>query len=308
MLTTLIINNLRMFQCENLYRTDDPKYYLTADFNVKCWDSQHNSWTIGFALPFLIIYGLIFPLIAFIRVRRALQPGANEDDKTYASFLIAGYHKDSPYWGFVVLLRKYLMIFVTIFVSYKYGFVQIYLCTAVMVLTFIVHFYKAPIQNERLDRLEYVNLFCNGLLAMLGIYFERIPMVKGFWQIVLIFTILMNFAYFIQVIIEYARCRINEQAKDPKKRQELVRYFEGSARLRNILFDDRSFDEFCGKTKESAKPTDNGKPLKQLPDPVDEGESLVFGSPANNNSKKHQSKVEDKEESLVFNQSVQGRK
>jgi hypothetical protein len=340
MLTTLIINNLRMFQCENLYRTDDPKYFLSADFSVQCWDQDHNSWTLAFALPFLIIWALIVPLIAFFRIKRALAPGATEDQKLYASFLISGYQRDSPWWGFIVLMRKYLMIIVTTFVSYKYGFVQIWMATAVCVFSFVIHYYRAPVKNVRLERLESVNLLCIGLLALLGIFFDRIPRVAGFYQIVLIFTIALNFAYFVQWFIELIRIRINDQAKNPEKKKQLLKYFEGSARIRDIFFEEESFLQLAGKPSkipvkeikeevEHVKLPNSGssssnpnrlateKPLKEQP--IEE-ESLVYNSPSNqkqvaspnneesynfgspnNNNTKLTNKNPKEEESLVFN-------
>jgi len=182
------------------------------------------------------------------------------------------------------------MILVSIFVSYKYGFVQIYLAAGVAFFSFLLHFFRNPIQNERLDRLENINLLFVGLIAMLGIFFSRIPFVNGFWHIVLIFTIAMNFVYFIQWFIELIRLRINAQMENNEKRTELVRWFGGFKVLKSMFFDDDSFAEFSGVRNQRAK--------IEL---VDQTQGRAENSSVGMRADTHKAFKENEEESLQFN-------
>lgn len=55
--------------CQNLSTKEEPKYFLVQDLNTKCWEGTHRTLIVWVVIPVLILWGLIIPIIAFIKLK-----------------------------------------------------------------------------------------------------------------------------------------------------------------------------------------------------------------------------------------------
>ena len=46
------------FSCQEI---DAHEYWLVSNLNIRCWHSEHSFYTVYFALPGLIIWGILSP-------------------------------------------------------------------------------------------------------------------------------------------------------------------------------------------------------------------------------------------------------
>mmetsp|Transcript_38898 Transcript_38898/g.34581 ORF Transcript_38898/g.34581 Transcript_38898/m.34581 type:complete len:133 (+) Transcript_38898:1434-1832(+) len=128
--------NIAMFECENLYREDSPIYYLKEDYNVECWTTEHILFISLFALPLLIFWSIIFPLIIFLKIRRFkdklddLPPKLNK-----YTFFFRGYKSNYYYWENVVFARKFLAIFIITIAGLNSAEFQMYVSVYIMIVS-----------------------------------------------------------------------------------------------------------------------------------------------------------------------------
>jgi len=62
----LILTCLELFSCQNL----GSAYFLTSDSEIQCWTGSHVIWSFGVALPLLLIWAFLFPVILFLKTKK----------------------------------------------------------------------------------------------------------------------------------------------------------------------------------------------------------------------------------------------
>ena len=169
---TVIQEDMKMFQCKNIYRKDKPLYALQGDYNVECWGPQHNAWTFGLGLPSLIIWAIILPVILFLRLRKYRFSLDEERIKSNFSFLYKGYKYKKYYWEFVIMLEKYLLITAITLGSINSAKLQAYLFCTVLVVAFCLQYKYKPYVNNPLNNFEKLSLICMVIICVSGIYFS----------------------------------------------------------------------------------------------------------------------------------------
>ena len=69
------------------------------------------------SLPTLIVWGLVFPVISLVLLVRNRRKLTAEETKLKYGFLYIGYSPKSYYWEFVIMYRKILIAFISVFLS-----------------------------------------------------------------------------------------------------------------------------------------------------------------------------------------------
>mmetsp|Transcript_39833 Transcript_39833/g.35546 ORF Transcript_39833/g.35546 Transcript_39833/m.35546 type:complete len:162 (+) Transcript_39833:268-753(+) len=111
----IITDNLKSFQCQNLYRNDTPERYLKEDYDILCFEGEHLSWALGFYLPLILFWMIILPVALIIILTRHRKKLANKDIKEKYSFLFRGFKLKYYFWEFIILTRKYLLMLIAVF-------------------------------------------------------------------------------------------------------------------------------------------------------------------------------------------------
>ena len=94
---------LSAFACSEI---DANEYWLVKNLNIRCWHSEHSFYSQNFALPGLIIWGLLAPALVLIFIRKNHKLHNEETMNTRFGFLILGYKSHFYFWEFVIMYRK----------------------------------------------------------------------------------------------------------------------------------------------------------------------------------------------------------
>jgi hypothetical protein len=188
--------NLKMFLCQNLYRNDTAMYFMRDYMDVRCWEGDHHGWIFGFALPLLILWVVILPVVAFSMLKKNKNKLHEEDTMATLGFLYIGYKDDAANWELVQMLRKYCLIIVGVFGRFFVPFLQIYLYVYIIWCFYIFHHKRDPYASYSLDNLERVAMICIGIVAFSGIYFDAPMKFTALKTIIIIIAIAANWVYY----------------------------------------------------------------------------------------------------------------
>jgi hypothetical protein len=109
--TILLKMTLSPFSCQEI----NSEYWLTDDMSIKCWEGMHLTYTLGVALPGLILWGGAVPLTATIFVFRNRQQFDDLKIKQRYGFITTGYVDEHYYWEIVIMYRKMFVISASLF-------------------------------------------------------------------------------------------------------------------------------------------------------------------------------------------------
>ena len=84
--------------------------YALSDMNLTCWGSDHIFMVVVFAIPCLVLWILIFPLVCLISIAKHRKKLKDENTVLKFGFLYNGFHEKTFYWGFLKFFQKLLII------------------------------------------------------------------------------------------------------------------------------------------------------------------------------------------------------
>ena len=91
--------------------------------------------------------------------------------KLRLGFLTQGYKPEYFYWEIILLLRKTLLVLIlTFFEPYSSGF-QSLLAMCLFTISIILHLYKDPYYDKKLNNLETLSLTTQMSIIYFGIYY-----------------------------------------------------------------------------------------------------------------------------------------
>jgi len=196
--TTLVQTSILGFRCTNIGDASGSKteYYLAQDLEVECWGSTHLFWVFAVALPAFIVWGLGIPFFAYrILKKNQLNLESNEFKSKYG-FLYDGYKSEKYYWEFVVLYRKIIMIFISVFMVTYGTTIQSLAVLGVAFVSFMLQLRGVPFQQNDLNTMEKRGLISATITLYCGIYYitKELPTAVNILLIVVIFAV--NGAFF----------------------------------------------------------------------------------------------------------------
>ena len=165
---------MSIFKCENLHRSDSPIYYLERDYSIPCWTDEHRSWIGGLAIPTIVFLAICFPGWSLYQIVKYKKNLDDPQLKQKYSFWYKGYRKEKFHWEFIILLRKFVIIMVTVFGSFISSVFQINCTIIVLWVSYILQIRNSPFQNPSLNRIERISLLCSASINMVGIYFALV--------------------------------------------------------------------------------------------------------------------------------------
>jgi hypothetical protein len=107
-----------MFNCIDI----DGEDRMKNDLEVVCYDSGHWLVAMFVALPSIIVWGLGIPLFAMILISTERKKLDSVETREKYGFLFRGYKKRYFFWEGVVMYRKIILIFISVFVG-RYGLI-----------------------------------------------------------------------------------------------------------------------------------------------------------------------------------------
>jgi hypothetical protein len=141
----LVHPNIVMHMFSDLRCVDiDGDQRLFDDLEIMCWGSAHTTMTFYIALPSLLVWGLGIPFFGFLaltKTRKALDIIQNREKW---GFLFNGLKKESYYWEIVIVYRKMLIIFISVYVT-QFGIIaQALILFLILIIFTLVTIKKKP--------------------------------------------------------------------------------------------------------------------------------------------------------------------
>ena len=189
---TIVKTSIFSFRCTNLSNTNEPIYYLEKDYEMQCWESTHLKWVLIVALPALIIWGFGLPMLALYTIRKNLEKLNDFEFKKAYGFLYDGYKIERYFWEIVILYRKIIMVFISVFlVTYSLS-TQALAVLAVSFLSYILQIKSNPFIDNDLNEAEKKALINSSFTIYAGLYYIAGGLSKGVDILLLVLIVLVN--------------------------------------------------------------------------------------------------------------------
>ena len=113
--TTVLTTSIGTFACLEI---EPGEFWLTAEQDIRCWEGAHLKYATRVALPSLLLWCIAMPVIFLTLLIRNKANLGDKDTKMKYGFLYLGYDiKKAYYWEFIIMYRKFLVAFVSVFLS-----------------------------------------------------------------------------------------------------------------------------------------------------------------------------------------------
>jgi hypothetical protein len=177
MLPSLVRVGFAAFQCRYVgVPALEKSLYLFLSLEETCWEGRHLFFTLGVALPMLLLYAAIAPGMSLLRLRRAGRARLTDPSLMLRwGFLHSGYRAEKYWWEFVTISRKILIIGASTFIASETNQLQVVL--AVVIVSLHLHNSNAPFGVTRPDQrllhqYELLSLLLLTFLLWCGLYFS----------------------------------------------------------------------------------------------------------------------------------------
>eukprot|EP00347_Sterkiella_histriomuscorum_P007237 403349735 len=159
-----MFNNFRCIDVDGDSRIQDDLY-------VVCWDSTHTIISYFVALPCIFVWGLGIPFFAFILLTKDRKNLEQIEVRERLGFLYRGFRAELYYWEIVIMYRKIVLIFISVFIS-AYGVVaQALIVFIVLIVFMIINSKKYPFATLPLNDLETLSLITSMITVYCGLFF-----------------------------------------------------------------------------------------------------------------------------------------
>jgi len=185
------------------------KSYLQADQEIVCWESQHMT-LVGFALIFLLVWGVGIPLTLYLLVlcdaKLGLEGLYHPNNKSKYGYIYLKYANQFWYWEFVVLFRKFLLETCRVLFSLEdTKFIQVTGAFLIFCFATFAQFYLNPFVERELNDIESSALWNHIVVLFIGTVFltEQLPVdgsLATFIAFVVILLILVTGCYIFKSV------------------------------------------------------------------------------------------------------------
>ncbi|CDW72107.1 UNKNOWN [Stylonychia lemnae] len=155
------------FKCINI----DGDNMLLYDLEINCWGDVHSLFSYFIALPSIFVWGLGIPFFALILLMKVRKNLDSIETRQKLGFLYRGYRKKYHYWEIIIMYRKILLIFISVFVSTFGVMAQALIVFIVLILFLILNLKAKPFSTVALNDLETVSLVTSMITIYCGLFF-----------------------------------------------------------------------------------------------------------------------------------------
>eukprot|EP00276_Gloeochaete_wittrockiana_P000087 CAMPEP_0184673698 /NCGR_PEP_ID=MMETSP0308-20130426/86823_1 /TAXON_ID=38269 /ORGANISM="Gloeochaete witrockiana, Strain SAG 46.84" /LENGTH=369 /DNA_ID=CAMNT_0027121213 /DNA_START=214 /DNA_END=1323 /DNA_ORIENTATION=- len=146
------------------------RQFLLRDLSLDCQSAEYNAWSLAFALPLLILYGVVIPgLGALVLYRGRDQLNSIEFARRYG-FLYMGYRRELyMYEAFVAIRKNLLAVVLAVFVASPHT--QGLCAMGIMFVSLVVDVKLMPWDSKFLNRLNAAGLIAVVITLYCGQFF-----------------------------------------------------------------------------------------------------------------------------------------
>ncbi|OMJ86294.1 hypothetical protein SteCoe_12206 [Stentor coeruleus] len=157
---------------EHVNKNDYPQY-LIENRNIECNFEHYKK--IKFAALFgIIIWGAVVPGYIFYQIYKKKESLFEFKVKIKYGFLFNGYLNSSYYWEFIILSKKLIIVFITVFMERDYDSrLQSFLIIASLLFFMNLQINFRPYFNEKLNNLELYASIVVIITVLLSFIYEE---------------------------------------------------------------------------------------------------------------------------------------
>ncbi|CDW74086.1 UNKNOWN [Stylonychia lemnae] len=164
---SLVTFSFNDFKCKDV----DGQLRVQDDLEIVCWSPEHTFYSYFVALPCIVVWGLGIPFFALAILIKQRYKLENFDTRQKYGFLYRGYRKEYYYWEIVIMYRKILIIFTSVFIS-NFGIVaQALIIFFILIIFLLINFKKQPFNTQILNDLETLSLITSMITIYCGLFF-----------------------------------------------------------------------------------------------------------------------------------------
>jgi predicted outer membrane repeat protein len=188
-----------MMSCKEM---ENNTWWLISDFSIKCWTGDHLTYTLSFSLPSLIIWGIITPVGFLVALVKNIGKVKDIGTRRRFSYLFNGYSEKRYYWEFIIVIRKSVIVALSMFLSAINSNVQSFTAILFIWCMLSVQYYLKPYSNKDLNNIEELSLATNIVTLYCGMYFDTdVGKDLFFYMILLTLTFMTNSLFFLYWIM-----------------------------------------------------------------------------------------------------------
>ena len=190
------------FSCIEVGDEFSTKHFLKVAPSIECWEDTHISLITNVIVPFLLIF--IIPPPVFMVYYIAKHKRNQEKKVIQRLFMVTiGYKQKYCYWEFVILLKKIILMYLTIFIRDE-PVICVLTLLFVLLIFCNLHVVFNPYEYDFLNNLifeQYAALFVCYSVFLYFSYTESVS-ASMFLIIILFFA---NFIFFVHWLILFVR-------------------------------------------------------------------------------------------------------
>lgn len=160
-----------MFGAFNCIELEEGEYWLVSNLEIACWSRTHLYYSTRVALPGIMIWGILIPGICLILLLKLKKRIKDVDFKLKFGFLYNGYSSKYCHWEFVIMYRKIIMIFMSVFLGSISVLIQALSVILVLVVAFYLQTKHNPYGHLELNRMEQRSILVAGVTIYCGLYY-----------------------------------------------------------------------------------------------------------------------------------------
>lgn len=170
------------------------KYWLRSDMEITCWDQAHTQLAFCYALPSICLWCVGLPFSCLIYLTKVRGRLNDIDVKLKMGFLCNGYSVKHFYWEFVILYRKVLVIFFSVFMSSAVT-AQALTALILLLLSFLMQYSLRPYISKELNNIELKSILTATITIYCGLYYltQQIEQVTKYFLFVLLISFNLYF-------------------------------------------------------------------------------------------------------------------
>lgn len=194
---SLIREYFSVFSCRRL---DDDTLWLNANLDIKCFEGLHFQYALTVALPSIIIWGVGVPSIILGYLVRKREVLNDIKLRCRFGFFYNGFRSSYFYWEFLILYRKIIIVSLLVFLGNESIAVQALTMLILLLVFFLLQYWKSPYKNDALNRMELKAIFVAGVTIYCGLYYLTKD-INEYLKVFLFVLILLANTYFLYFFV-----------------------------------------------------------------------------------------------------------
>ena len=221
--------------------------WLVADFDLRCWSSDHVKNILMVSVPSIGIWIFGLPIVCLLNLYRLRRGLLDPFTQLKFSFLYKGYHLKWYFWEFVILYRKVALVCAAVFLSTVSIMVQALSVLAVLLIALFFQLQVQPFNLPVFNRLELKSILVSSVTIYSGLFYQTESIgnshIDTEVKVLLFVAILMENGYFLlgwvkcvlPLLIDVIRRRFTK-AKQHYRIEPIGKEYKSSGDIESSVF------------------------------------------------------------------------